>query len=37
MKFLGKAKLTKCEFGATNVHDLGFRITPEGIFQARKH
>jgi hypothetical protein len=26
-----KAKLPKCEFGATNIHCLGFRLTPEGI------
>ena len=26
-----KANLPKCEFGATNVHYLGFRLTPEGI------
>jgi hypothetical protein len=26
-----KAKLPKCEFGATNVHYLGFRLTPGGI------
>jgi hypothetical protein len=24
-----KAKLLKCEFGATNVQYLGFRLTPE--------
>jgi hypothetical protein len=26
-----KAKLPRCEFGATNVQYLGFRLTPEGI------
>jgi hypothetical protein len=25
------AKLPKCEFGTTNVHYLGFRLTPGGI------
>jgi hypothetical protein len=23
--------LPKCEFGATNVHYLGFKLTPKGI------
>jgi hypothetical protein len=26
-----KAKLPKCEFRATNLQYLGFRLTPEGI------
>jgi hypothetical protein len=27
-----KAKLPTCEFGATNIHYLGFRLFPEDIF-----
>ncbi len=26
-----KVNLSKCEFGATNLNNLGFRLTPEGI------
>jgi hypothetical protein len=27
-----KVYLSKCEFGATNVSCMGYRLTPEGIF-----
>ena len=30
-----KANLKKCEFGATNVSYLGFRLTPEGILPGK--